>query len=210
MDNIEEVIATMKETLIFLVEQEKIRGEEVKALNEKIDAVNSFMMDNIVNPSIAAFKEEKFNEFNDKYGERLGKFNDTLKLSMDDPNYDATREAFNELDGLSDEEKKDIDEESYVSSVEQGLQEYVDNIKESLGLPTDTAVEIKADEDGNVEVKADEDGDGKPETDVTEEAPKAEAEAPAEDTPKADESEKESKDDEDNELQAALKDYLNK
>ena len=207
MDNIEEVIATIKETLVFLVEQEKIRGEEVSALNDKIEAVNSFMMDNIVNPSIAAYKEEQFNEFNDKYGERLGKYNDTLRTSMNDPEYDATREAFNEMDALSDEEKKDIDEESYVDQVEQGLTEYVDSIKKSLGLPADEAVQITETADGEIEVKADENGDGEPETVVTDEAPveekDVEPEAEADD-------ETEEENEIDPELQKELDEYANK
>ena len=169
MDNIEETLAAFKETLIFLVEQEKLRGEEVSALNDKIEAVNSYMMDNIVNPSIAAYKEEQFNDFNDKYGERLGKFNGTLQTSLNEPEYDATREAFNELDALPQEEREGIDEEAYVSGVEEGLAEYVQNIKQSLGLPEETPVEIKDDGNGGIEVEADTNGDGEPDTKVSEE-----------------------------------------
>ena len=176
MDNIEETLAAFKETLIFLVEQEKIRGEEVSALNDKIEAVNSYMMDNIVNPSIAAYKEEQFNDFNDKYGERLGKFNGTLQTSLNEPEYDATREAFNELDALPQEEREGIDEEAYVSGVEEGLAEYVQNIKESLGLPEDTAVEITDNGEGNINVVADTNGDGKPDTEVSEETKEEETE----------------------------------
>lgn len=176
MDNIEETLAAFKETLIFLVEQEKLRGEEVSALNDKIEAVNSYMMDNIVNPSIAAYKEEQFNDFNDKYGERLGKFNGTLQTSLNEPEYDATREAFNELDALPQEEREGIDEEAYVSGVEEGLAEYVQNIKQSLGLPEETPVEIKDNGDGDIEVKADTNGDGKPDTFVTDETEETEEE----------------------------------
>ena len=176
MDNIEETLAAFKETLIFLVEQEKLRGEEVSALNDKIEAVNAYMMDNIVNPSIAAYKEEQFNDFNDKYGERLGKFNGTLQTSLNEPEYDATREAFNELDALPQEEREGIDEEAYVSGVEEGLAEYVQNIKESLGLPEDTAVKITDDGDGSINVVADTNGDGEPDTEVKEETEEEEEE----------------------------------
>ena len=176
MDNIEETLAAFKETLIFLVEQEKLRGEEVSALNDKIEAVNSYMMDNIVNPSIAAYKEEQFNDFNDKYGERLGKFNGTLQTSLNEPEYDATREAFNELDALPQEEREGIDEEAYVSGVEEGLAEYVQNIKQSLGLPEETPVEIKDDGNGGIEVEADTNGDGEPDTFVTDETEETEEE----------------------------------
>ena len=176
MDNIQETLAAIKETLIFLVEQEKLRGEEVSALNDKIEAVNSYMMDNIVNPSIAAYKEEQFNDFNDKYGERLGKFNGTLQTSLNEPEYDATREAFNELDALPEEEREGIDEEAYVAGVEEGLAEYVQSIKESLGLPEGAAVEIKDDGNGDIEVKADTNGDGEPDTEIKEETEEEETE----------------------------------
>lgn len=181
MDNIEETLAAFKETLIFLVEQEKLRGEEVSALNDKIEAVNAYMMDNIVNPSIAAYKEEQFNDFNDKYGERLGKFNGTLQTSLNEPEYDATREAFNELDALPQEEREGIDEEAYVSGVEEGLAEYVQNIKDSLGLPENTAVEIKDDGNGGIEVEADTNGDGEPDTKVSEETEEEIEEEPSQD-----------------------------
>ena len=88
---------------------------------------------------------------------------------MNEPEYDATREAFNELDALPQEEREGIDEEAYVSGVEEGLAEYVQNIKESLGLPEDTPVEIKDNGDGDIEVKADTNGDGEPDTFVTDE-----------------------------------------
>ena len=190
MDNIQETLAAIKETLIFLVEQEKLRGEEVSALNDKIEAVNSYMMDNIVNPSIAAYKEEQFNDFNDKYGERLGKFNGTLQTSLNEPEYDATREAFNELDALPEEEREGIDEEAYVSGVEEGLAEYVQSIKESLGLPEDAAVEINDNGNGDIEVKADTNGDGEPDTEIkeeTEEEETEEEEEPEEEEPSQDE-----------------------
>lgn len=160
MEN-EEILNAMRETLIFLVEQEKIRNEEIKALNEKIDSVNKTLVEQIINPSIEAYNEEQFNDFNDKYGERLNKFDKTIQSAQSNPDYSSSREAWNELQALPEEEKEQIDMDAYVDGVESGLKEYVDNIKQALGLPDDTAVEIKADENGEIEVKADEDKDGK-------------------------------------------------
>lgn len=187
-----EDLSVIKETLIFLVEQEKLRGEEVKALNEKIEAVNNFMMDNIVNPALEADKAERFEDFKGKYGERLSKYNDVMRASGN-ADYDGTTEAFNELEGLSDEEKKDINIDEFVDKCEGGLCQYVDEIKKSLGIEPDVAVEIKADENGEVEVKADENGDGEPEAEVTEKvesAEKEEEEKPTEE-PAAEEPEEE-------------------
>ena len=165
---IKEMIETFKETLVFLVEQEKVRGEEVAALNEKIESVNDILVNQIINPSIEAYQEEQYQGFKDKYGEQLGKYDDTLRTSMNDPEYDSTREAWDELQALPEEERAEVDEEAYVKGVEEGLSEYVDNIKKSLGIDEDAAVEIKEDENGEIEVNADTDGDGEVDTKVTE------------------------------------------
>ena len=159
LSEIKEAINTIKETLVFLVEQEKVRGEEVAALNEKIEAVNDLVTKQIVEPSIAYFDEQQFNDFNSKYGERLGKYDDLMKSSLNSPDYSSTREAWNELKNMSDEEKANLDMDKYVEGVESGIADYVAKIKEQLGLPPEADMEIKADEEG-VEVKADADGNG--------------------------------------------------
>lgn len=171
LSEIKEAINTIKETLVFLVEQEKVRGEEVAALNQKIEAVNDLVTKQIVEPSIAYYNEQQFNDFNDKYGERLGKYDELMRSSLNSPDYSASREAWNELQGMSDEERNAIDMDKYVEGVETGIADYVAKIKEQLGLPAETEVEIKADGEG-VEVKADVDGDGKTET-VAEEGTEA-------------------------------------
>lgn len=159
LSEIKEAINTIKETLVFLVEQEKVRGEEVAALNDKIEAVNELVTKQIVEPTIAYYNEEQFNKFNDKYGERLGKYDELMRSSLNSPDYSATREAWNELQDMSEEEKEGLDMDKYVEGVESGIADYVAKIKEQLGLPAETEVEIKADENG-VEVKADADGNG--------------------------------------------------
>ena len=209
---IKEMIETFKETLVFLVEQEKVRGEEVAALNEKIESVNDILVNQIINPSIEAYQEEQYQGFKDKYGEQLGKYDDTLRTSMNDPEYDSTREAWDELQALPEEERAGVDEEAYVKGVEEGLSEYVDNIKKSLGIDKDTAVEIKEDENGEIEVKADTDGDGEVDTEVTEEKSETEVENGKETTSESEvvEEDEEDKAEVDPELQKELEEYLNK
>ena len=209
---IKEMIETFKETLVFLVEQEKVRGEEVAALNEKIESVNDILVNQIINPSIEAYKEEQYQGFKDKYGEQLGKYDDTLRTSMNDPEYDSTREAWDELQSLPEEERAEVDEEAYVKGVEEGLSEYVDNIKKSLGIDEDAAVEIKQDEKGEIEVKADTDGDGEVDTEVTEEKSETEVENGKETTSESEvvEEDKEDEAEVDPELQKELEEYLNK
>lgn len=167
-ESIEQTLLAIKESIIFLLEQEKVRGEEVKALNEKIEAVNDTLVNQIINPAVEAYNEEQFNNFNDQYGERLGKYDQTIQTAQNNPDYSTSREAWDELQKLPEEDRENVDMESFVSGVEEGLVEYVNGIKESLGLPEDAPVEIK-EEDGEVEVKADTDGDGEMETVATEE-----------------------------------------
>lgn len=167
MENME-TLEAMKETLIFLVEQEKIRGEEVKALNDKIDALNELVTKQIVEPAIEYYNEEQFNKFKDSYGERLGKFNQLMQSTMNNPDYDATKEAWDEYNKMSEEEKDATDMEKYVEGVEKGIADYISGIKEKLGLPENAEVEIK-DDGEKVEVKADTDGNGEKETVAVEE-----------------------------------------
>jgi hypothetical protein len=168
-ETIEQTLLAIKESIVFLLEQEKVRGEEVKALNDKIEAVNDVLVNQIINPAAEAYNEEQFNNFNDQYGERLGKYDQTIQSVQNNPEYSSSREAWNELQNLPEEERENVDMESFVTGVEEGLAEYVDGIKKSLGLPDDAPVEIK-EEDGEIEVKADADGDGKMETVATEDS----------------------------------------
>ena len=171
-----ETLLAMKETLIFLVEQEKVRGEEIKALNEKIEAVNDLVTKQIVEPAINFYKEEEFGKFRDKYGERLGKYDELMRSTLNEPEYDSTREAWNELDKMSDEEREAVDMDKYVEGVESGIADYIKGIKEKLGLPADAEVEVK-DDGEKVEVKADTDGDGTKETVAVEEKEEVETES---------------------------------
>lgn len=173
LEGLKQAIETFRETLIFLVEQEKIRGEEVSALNDKIDALNETVTNDIINPSLEAYREEKFNEFSDKYGERLSKYDKLIGSAQSKPDYSATREAFNELADLPEEDRNNVDIDEYVNGVEKGLTEYVAEIRASLGLPEDAAIEVKSDGD-NVTVKADTDGDGKTDAVVADETEKDE------------------------------------
>lgn len=175
-EEIKETLLAMKETLIFLVEQEKVRGEEIKALNEKIEAVNDLVTKQIVEPAINFYKEEEFGKFRDKYGERLGKYDELMRSTLNEPEYDSTREAWNELDKMSDEEREAIDMDKYVEGVESGIADYIKGIKEKLGLPADAEVEVK-DDGEKVEVKADTDGDGDKETIAVEEKEEVETES---------------------------------
>lgn len=162
----EQFINSVKETLIFLVEQERLRGEEVKALNEKIEAVNSTLMDSVINPGLEAYENGRYEDFKGKYGERLSKFDNILKNTQNDPDYDTVRQTYDGMSELNGTEG--FDEGAYVDDVEAKLNEFCTNVKKALGISEDTPIEVKQDADGTTEVKADENGDGTAETTVTE------------------------------------------
>lgn len=200
---IKEMINTFRETLTFLVEQEKIRGEEVAALNDKIEAVNSTLVNQVINPSIEAYKEQQFNDFNEKYGEKLNQYDDTIKLAQNDPEYSSSRAAWEQMNAdVPPEEMANFDTDGFVDQVTESLAEYVNGIKDSLGLAEDTPVEIKQDGNGDLEVKADVDGDGKMEEVATEETTSKETDAETEGTDEEEEI--------DPELQKELDDWANR
>ena len=186
-----EEINALKETVIFLTEQERLRGEATKALDEKIEAVKSYVDETIINPSLDAYESEKYDEFAGKYGDRLGKHNALVRHAYSDPEYDITREAYDTYNSLPAEDR--VSEEDFVASVEGKIEEYVAQIKKELGLPDDIPMEIENDGNGNTEVKADTDGDGKTEpvaeTSTEEEVIPVEEPEKEEDTSKKDEEE---------------------
>ncbi|MBQ0003974.1 MAG: hypothetical protein KBT21_10625 [Treponema sp.] len=148
----------IKEVLRFLVTQEKLRQAEVEALKEMISGVDTYAKEYV--------DGQNFNEFNEKYGEKLAPYGETLKATEGD-DFDIVRGAY---DTYKDMEEPKPTEEEFIDTVVQNAEEVIQNLKEKLGLPADTAVEIKDDGNGETEVKVDADGDGEPEKDVTEEA----------------------------------------
>ena len=143
--------------------------------------------------SICGTRFDRVDAFNDKYGEKLGSYNDAL-APMEEEGFDLSRSAFDAYDSLPEEERPD--EAAYVDEVARVAEEKISEIKRALGVPEDTAVEITDDGEGNVEVVADEDGDGEPETPVTEES----TEESTETEEKEDGSEEEKDDEEDEEV----------
>lgn len=161
MDNLEETIQLFRETLAYLVDQEKIRAQEIDALNAKIDAVNKLVTEEVLQPIEQIADEREYNTFKDTYGERLSTFDEAIGTARNEPEYDTTKETFDAL--KSQENYEDINQDDFVNGVEEDLKSYVDNLKAKFGIPEDTPVSIEEKPDGDVEVKADTDGDGKEE-----------------------------------------------
>ena len=144
----EEELKAIKQALSFLLDQENIRQQELNALNEKIDALSGNF-----NERDKAFSDwvddREFKDFDSAYGEKLIPYSETMrKIRQDD--YDLARDVYNTYR----DSDKDLSPEEFIDSTISALDKYL----EDIGIPKGTAVEVKADLNG----------DGKPETVVAE------------------------------------------
>lgn len=144
----EEELKAIKQALSFLLDQENIRQQELNALNEKIDALSGSF-----NERDKAFSEwvddREFKDFDSAYGEKLKPYSETMrKIRQDD--YDLARDAYNTYR----DSDKSLSPEEFIDSTIYALDKYL----EEIGIPKGTAVEVKADLNG----------DGEPETIVAE------------------------------------------
>ena len=138
---------SIKQALSFLLEQENIRKQELAALNEKIEALNTSLSDRSKEFTDWVDNRE-FKDFSDKYGERLAPYAE--KMGKIHQGYDLVRDTFDTYN-TSD---KSEDEDSFIDNTVSALDSYL----EDIGIPKDVAVEVKADMNG----------DGEPETVVAE------------------------------------------
>ena len=207
-NEIYEILESYRQALDFLVEKVDGIVQENAAMKEQLGGLEHVLYDGILSPAKEAIdnaeREDRFEDFNSKYGEQLGGYNGQL-APIEGEDFDLTRTAFDNYDSIPDEEKPDADE--YVNALVAQVDEQINSIKEAFGLPADTEVEVKQDEDGNTEITAD------GETIVSEEEQK-EVEAPAEEESEEEdesESEEEEKVDDPEEIAALeeeLKGYL--
>ena len=140
-------LQSIKQALSFLLEQENIRQQELAALNEKIEALNTALSDRSKEFTDWVDNRE-FKDFSDKYGERLAPYAE--KMGKIHQGYDLVRDTFDTYN-TSD---KSEDEDSFINNTVSALDSYL----EDIGIPKDVAVEVKADMNG----------DGEPETVVAE------------------------------------------
>lgn len=146
----EEELKAIKQALSFLLDQENIRQQELNALNEKIDALSGNF-----NERDKAFSEwvddREFKDFDSAYGEKLKPYSETMrKIRQDD--YDLARDVYNTYR----DSDRNLSPEEFIDTTISALDKYL----EEIGIPKGTAVEVKADLNG----------DGKPETVVAEQA----------------------------------------
>ena len=133
--------------------------DENFAENDKqINELRSVVYDEIINPAneyiAGQEKEARFDDFNEKYGEKLRPFNEDLS-ALEGDDFDVVREAFDKYD---DFEGDKMGEDEYVEALVEQLGDKLSSIKAALGVPEDTEIAVEQTEDGETVVTT-EDGE---------------------------------------------------
>ena len=154
-ENIYEILNSYKDAIDVLLNRCDELVNQNKALEERVNKVESILFDEILEPARLALeaddKERRFGEFNDKYGEKLGAFDKILGAAEGNPDFSMARSAFDEYEKIPEPRPE---EDVFVDGLIETVEEQIDSIKESLGIEPDAKVEITQ-ENGDTEIKAD-------------------------------------------------------
>ena len=183
-------LQSIKQALSFLLDQENIRQQELAALNEKIEALNTTLSDRS-KEFTGWIDNREFKDFSDKYGEKLAPYAEKMgKIHQD---YDLVRDAYDAYNSSD----MSVGEDEFIDNTVSALDAYL----EDIGIPMDVAVEVKADMNG----------DGEPETTIAEKKPEAEVEVKEEVAPEAEaEKEVEAEEDEDKKFMDSINKAVDK
>lgn len=164
MDNeLWEVLQSFKSALDMVInrveQMDKMYEEYRDQMDERVHDLESTLYDEIINPTNEYIEETnrnaRFDDFNNKYGEQLGSYNDALKV-LEGDDFDLTRAAFDKYDSYEGEDRPD--EEAYVQALIEEVGNQLDAIKKGLGLPEDAEIEVKQTEDGETVVEVEDEG----------------------------------------------------
>lgn len=173
--------------------EEKV-DEGIAEADKRINELHNVVYDEIINPANEYIgkmdREARFDDFNEKYGERLGSLNGELS-AIEGDDYDIVRDAFDQYDSYEGDKP---DEDEFVDSLVEAVGNQLSQIKEKLGIAPNADIEVKQDEDGNTvvesegEVVATDEGDGEEEGEG-EDVTTVEVEEPAEEEGEEEEAE---------------------
>lgn len=188
---ISDFLYTLRDAVLQVVDRvkdlEKKVDENIASTDKKVNDLTSTVYDEIINPAneyiAGQEKEARFNDFNEKYGEKLGAFNKDLS-TLEGSDFDIVREAFDKYD---DFEGDKMGEDEYVEALVDELGNKLDAIKKAFGVPEDTEIAVEQTEDGETvvttedgEVIASTEGEAtegeEPETEITDIPEEGEAE----------------------------------
>lgn len=129
-----------------------------EALTEKTDVLEDALFNQIIRPANEYIEETnknaRFDEFNEKYGDRFAEFVEPLKAFEGD-DYDIVRSAFDQYDDYEGE-KTDVD--TYVETLVEELHNKLQSLKKGLGIPEDTEIAVEETPEGETVVTT-EDGE---------------------------------------------------
>ena len=132
---------------------EKKVDDYISANDEKVNELKSTLYEQIIDPANEYIAEmdrnDRFNQFNERHGEKLSPFNAELS-ALEGDDFDMVRTAFDAYDEYEGEDK--MDEDEYVDQLIEQVEHKLSDIKDKLGIPADTDVSIQETEDGGVEV----------------------------------------------------------
>lgn len=148
---------------------EKKVDEYISANDEKVNELRTTLYEQIIDPANEYIAEmdrnDRFEQFNEKHGEKLSPFNEELS-ALEGDDFDIVRTAFDAYDDYEGDDR--MDEDEYVDRLIEQVGQKLSDIKERLGIPADKDVSVQENEDGGVEVVT-EDGDVVASTDGEEE-----------------------------------------
>ena len=162
-----EILNSYKEAIDLLLNRCDEIVTQNNALEERLGKLEGILFDEILEPARLALeadeRDKRFADFNDKYGEKLGAYDKVIGAAEGDPDFSMARTAFDEYEKL---EEPKPEENVFVDGLIETVEEQIEGIKESLGLPPDSETVIKQDEDGNTTIESD--GEVVAEEEVTE------------------------------------------
>lgn len=138
---------------------EKKVDEYISANDEKVNELKSTLYEQIIDPANEYIAEmdrnDRFEQFNERHGEKLSPFNEELS-ALEGDDFDIVRTAFDAYDNYEGDDR--MDEDEYVDQLIEQVGHKLSDIKEKLGIPADKDISVQESEDGDVEVVT-EDGD---------------------------------------------------
>lgn len=149
---------------------EKKVDEYISANDEKVNELKSTLYEQVIDPANEYIAEmdrnDRFDQFNERHGEKLSPFNEELS-ALEGDDFDIVRTAFDAYDDYEGDDR--MDEDEYVEQLIEQVGQKLSDIKEKLGIPAGTDVAVQETEDGEVKVVT-EDGEVVASTDDEEES----------------------------------------
>lgn len=125
----------------------------IDQLADKQQSFEEKITNEVLNPANEAYekseRDKRFNDFKDKYGEKLSPFESDVK-TLEGDDFDLYSSTFDAMDG-----DDSINPDEFIDNVTSALKAKIDDIKSKLGIAPDAEVTVTETPDGDVEVKAD-------------------------------------------------------